>query len=194
MSNFSSCIFILTQLFGFDKSDNDEKLTLPDEVLIDTLIEFKNFLQQCNIQNKLNDQLSSYEINESFWSCNYCTYNNPINTNTCKMCALPQNVCVCVNQSEYFILTQELDMCFVCIILVNKKKQTHSLQVDNDKNRNVRHRLGICARIQHKNVTDDELYKMICYCCANGWTEELRLAANVPRSSVEHFDVLIGFV
>ena len=100
MSDSRSCIFILTQLFGFEKSDNDTKLTLPDEVLIDTLIQFKNFIQESNIENKLDDELSSYEIkmvenNESFWSCNYCTYNNPINTNTCQMCALPRNVCMC---------------------------------------------------------------------------------------------------
>ena len=99
MSNCTSCIFILTQLFGFEKSDNDKKLTLPDEVLIDTLIEFKNFIQESSIQNKLNNELSSYEMkmvenNESFWSCNHCTFNNPINTNTCQMCALPHNVCM----------------------------------------------------------------------------------------------------
>ena len=98
MCNYESCIFILTQLIGFEKSDNDEKITLPDQVEIDTLVQFKNFLQDSNIQSNLNDELS-YEMklvdnNKPFWSCSHCTYNNPIELNTCKMCNLPRNVCV----------------------------------------------------------------------------------------------------
>ena len=110
MSNYESCIFILTQLIGFDKSDNDEKITLPDGVEIDTLIQFKNFLQVGSIiESNLNDELSSHEIkmvdnNETFWSCSHCTYSNPIELNTCQMCALPRNVCV--NQCQYFIIHQ----------------------------------------------------------------------------------------
>ena len=103
MCNYSSCTFILTQLIGFEKSDNDEKLTLPDGVDIDTLVEFKHFIQYSNIES---NQLSSYEMkmvdnNETFWSCNHCTYNNPIELNTCQICALPRNVCV--NQCQYSI-------------------------------------------------------------------------------------------
>ena len=98
MSNYESCIFILTQLIGFQKSDNDENITLPDQVEMDTLVQFKNFLQDSIIKSSLNDELSSYE---TFWSCIHCTYNNPIELNTCKICALPRNVCV--NQCQYFI-------------------------------------------------------------------------------------------
>ena len=95
MCNYSSCIFILTQLIGFEKIDDDEKITLSDQVEIDTLIQFKNFVQD----GKLNDELSSREMkmvekSESFWSCNHCTYNNSIKLNICKMCALPGNVCL----------------------------------------------------------------------------------------------------
>ena len=125
MSNYKSCIFILTRLFGFEKSDNGEKLTLSDEVEIDTLIILKTLLQDNNSQNKLNDELSSYEMkmtedNESFWSCNHCTYNNPIELNTCKMCALPRNVCV--NQWGISHSHQKLHLCFVCIIFVKKSR------------------------------------------------------------------------
>ena len=88
MSNHSPCLFILTQLFGFEKSDNVEKITLPDQVEIDTLIQFKNFLEGNNIQSKLNDE------SISFWSCNHCTYTNTIELNKCEMCSLPRNVCV----------------------------------------------------------------------------------------------------
>ena len=83
MSNHSSCIFILTKLIGFAKSDNDEKMTLSDQVEIDTLIQIKNFLQDNIINSKLN--------NKSFWPCNHCTYHNPIDLNKCQMCASPRN-------------------------------------------------------------------------------------------------------
>ena len=100
MSNYTSCVFILTQLIGFEKSDNDEKITLPEQVEIDTLIQFKNFLQDSRYNV---DQISSHEMkmvdNESFRACNYCTYNNPINSSICQMCTLPGNVCV--NRYEY---------------------------------------------------------------------------------------------
>ena len=98
MSNYSACLFVLTQLIGFEKIDNGEKLTLSDQVDIDALIQFKHVLQGSNIQNKLNDESSSSEMkmvdnNESFWSCNHCTYHNPIESNTCQICGLP----VCAN-------------------------------------------------------------------------------------------------
>ena len=106
MSNYSSCIFILTQLFGFEKCDNDAKIQLPDEVEIDTLIELRKFLQYSGIERSLNEELLSYEMkmvennnavdnesNLSFWTCHHCAYHNPINFNTCQMCALPSKVC-----------------------------------------------------------------------------------------------------
>ena len=88
---------MLTQLIGFEKSDN-ERLTLPDQVDIDTLIQFNNFLQHIYTQSHLNDRsLSSHGMkmvdHKSFCPCNHCTYNNPINPNTCKICPLPRNVC-----------------------------------------------------------------------------------------------------
>ena len=99
MSNYSSCIFILTQLFGFEKCDNHTKLQLPHEVENDVLIEFRNFLQDSSTESKLNDELSSYEkkllendaINSSFWACGHCTYHNSMNFNTCQMCNSPPN-------------------------------------------------------------------------------------------------------
>ena len=99
MSNYQSCIFILTQLIGFEQSDSNEKITLPDAVQIDTLVEFKHLLQDSNfIESILKDELSSYEMkmvdnNETFWSCIHCTFNNPIELNMCQMCGLPDNVC-----------------------------------------------------------------------------------------------------
>ena len=101
MSNYSGCLLILTQLVGFEKSDNDEKITLPDQVDIDTLIEFKNVIQYTNIEG-IFDGSTSYETkmnetnesNSPFWPCNRCTYHNPIDSNECQICALPQNVCI----------------------------------------------------------------------------------------------------
>ena len=159
MSNYQSCIFILTQLIGFEKSDNDEKITLPDQVEIDTLVQFKHFLQDSNIiESNLNDESSSYEMkmvenNDSFWSCSHCTYNNPIELNTCQICALP-------------------------------RKENHSLQVANDENRKLRLQTG--KIIAHKNMRDETLQKVIWNCAIYGWVEELRLCVNVPRSSVEY--------
>ena len=122
MSNYQSCIFILTQLIGFEKSDNDEKITLPDQVEINTLVQLKNFLQDSSIiESNLNDELSSYE---TFWSCIHCTYNNPIELNTCQMCALPRNVCG--NSMSIFHQSTKLikfgTLCFVCVIFVKKKQ------------------------------------------------------------------------
>ena len=109
MSNHSLCIFILTQLIGFEKSDNGERITLPDQVEIDTLIRFKrDFFQDNNVESTLNHELSpSHQMkmvdkNELFWGCHHCTYHNPIDSNTCQMCTLPRNVCI--NPVEYSIL------------------------------------------------------------------------------------------
>ena len=38
--------------------------------------------------------------------------------------------------------------------------------------------------IKHKGSTDEAHHRVICGCAQNGWVEELRLAANVLRSSV----------
>ena len=161
MSNYTSCIFLLTQLIGFEKSDNGEKLTLPDQVEINTLIQFKNFLQDSNIESKIKDK-SSYEMkmdyNESFWPCNHCTYYNLIEFNTCQMCGLSHNICV--DDGEYFI----------------------------------RLRLGIREIFEQKNISDEMLHIIICECAYQEWVEELRLAVNVPRSSVGCCQISILFV
>ena len=95
MANYSSCTFILTQLIGFEKSDNGEKITLPDQIEIDTLVQFKNFLQSnFNDESSSPNEMKMVDNNKSFWPCNHCTYHNPIELNTCQMCALPRNVCV----------------------------------------------------------------------------------------------------
>ena len=97
MSNYSSCLFILTQLIGFEKSDNNgEKITLPDQVEIDTLIQFKSFVENSSDNvNDNNDTNNQSNVNDtSFWACSHCTYHNPIDINTCQMCNLPHNVCI----------------------------------------------------------------------------------------------------
>ena len=109
MCNYSSCIFILTQLVGFEQSDNGEKITLPHDVEIDTLIELKNFVEESSKSDNMNVNFndgSSHEMkmienndtvvkkNEVFWACNHCTFRNPMDLNTCQMCGLPGNVCV----------------------------------------------------------------------------------------------------
>ena len=100
MSNYSSCLCILTQLIGFEESDNDEKITLqlPDQVEIDKLVEFKQYLQDNTKSKNINDNnVPSYEMkmtqNESFWACLRCTYHNAIELNECEMCGLTRNVC-----------------------------------------------------------------------------------------------------
>ena len=128
MSNSSSCISILTHLIGFEKGDNDEKVALPDGVEINTLVEFKNFLQVGSIiESNLNDELSSYEMkmvdnNETFWSCIHCTYNNPIELNTCEICRLPRNVCGKSLSIFHHSPKKYWALCFVCIIFVKNKK------------------------------------------------------------------------
>ena len=187
MSNCSTCIFILTQLFGFEKNDNGEKLTLPDQVEIETLMELKNFLQHNNILSIFNDESSSYEMkmiepNESFWPCNHCTYNNPIELNTCQMCSLPHNVCT--KQREYSIINKEIF--FFLYNICNKKtkqKKNHSLQADNDETKTMKLRRAVR---EIKNVSDETLQKLIRECAWQGLVEEFQLAMNDPRSSVEY--------
>ena len=53
MCNHSSCMVILTKLIGFEKSVNGESITLPDRVGIDGLIQFKNLLQDNNINSNM---------------------------------------------------------------------------------------------------------------------------------------------
>ena len=84
MDNCSSCIFILTHLIGFEKSHNGEKLTLPDDVEIETLKGLKHFLQ---------DSTDNIIHNKSFWTCDRCTHYNPLDSRTCEICAVPGKVC-----------------------------------------------------------------------------------------------------
>ena len=57
--------------------------------------------------------------------------------------------------------------------------------MDNDENRKVRRSMR--KVIEQKNMSDEQLHEIICACAKTGWVEELRLAVNVPRSSVEYF-------
>ena len=174
MSNYESCIFILTQLIGFEKSDNGEKLTLPDQVEIDTLIQFRNFLQStfnCNDESSSPYEMKMVDNNKSFWSCNHCTYDNPIELNTCQMCALPRNVCV----NPWGIFRPKImPVFFLYIIFLTKQ---------NDEKR------GIRGMIAQKNMSDDMFHRVICKCAQEGWVEEFKLAMNIPRSLVECFDI-----
>ena len=93
MSNYSYCLEKLIGLIGFEKTNNGEKLTLPDQVEIDSLIMVKNELI------KIKDGVSLGDNNDdvkSFWSCGHCTYDNPIDSKfkICKMCNLPADVCM----------------------------------------------------------------------------------------------------
>ena len=111
-SNYSSCAEILTKLIGFHEIIYGEKISLPDEVEINTLIVFKNyFIQFTNDRkNKENHNeiapSSSHEIKiaenncddivanvKTFWECNQCTYHNQPDSTTCEMCGIPDNVC-----------------------------------------------------------------------------------------------------
>ena len=147
MSNYSSCLFILTQLIGFELNDNGEKITLPDDVEIDTLIDFRNFVQDISKSNNMNDNtnfnddLPSYEMkmienndtidrqNASFWACNYCTYHNPIDLRTCQMCAIPRNGPVCVIHHmqtchRHKIILRFCDLFASYIIIIPSKIET----------------------------------------------------------------------
>ena len=99
MSNYLSCLEILTNYIGFVETNNGEKVTLPDEVEIDSLVVVKNELIQLKDSVRLgdnNDRKDNYQV-KSFWSCGYCTYHNPIDSKKCKMCGLTAQVCtVCL--------------------------------------------------------------------------------------------------
>ena len=57
--------------------------------------------------------------------------------------------------------------------------------MDNHEKREIR------KVIAQKNISDERLFQIIVYCARKGWIEELKLALNVSRSSVEYFDILI---
>ena len=93
MSNYSSCLSILTNLIGFEKINNGEKIALPDEVEIDTLAMFNDYLIDFKNDDSNNDNNNN---NETFWACSHCTYRNSIDLNACQMCGLPSKVNVCI--------------------------------------------------------------------------------------------------
>ena len=84
-------------------------------------------------------------------------------------------------------------ICFVFIIFEfhfhsifefkQQKTQIHSLRVSNEKRK-------IREMIAQKNMSDETLHDVICYCAKEGFVEELRLCVNVPRSSVECFSLI----
>ena len=80
MSNCFWCLEVLTKYIGFEETNNGKQITLPDEVEIDSLIMFKDWLF------KIRDK--------SFWLCKYCKYDNPIDSEACQICNLPAEVCM----------------------------------------------------------------------------------------------------
>ena len=88
---------------------------------------------------------------------------------------------------EYFQPKQKLGvpsvfcLCDIC----EKKTQNDSSQavIMSDEKRKIR------AIIAKNNMTDELLHRVICYCAAKAWVEELRLCVKAPRSSVKHFDI-----
>ena len=84
--------------------DDETKLSEIESATTQVLLRYDiNDESKNNDENKLSNVSSSYEKkmadndrvdNGSFWTCNHCTYHNPINLNTCKICALPKNVCI----------------------------------------------------------------------------------------------------
>ena len=97
MSNYSSCIKILTDLIGFDTINDGEKISLPDEVEVDTLVQFQEyfieFISASSNEMKMSENKELENV-DTFWSCNHCTFNNEIYLTTCKMCGSPNNVCI----------------------------------------------------------------------------------------------------
>ena len=55
----------------------------------------------------------------------------------------------------------------------------------NDEKKERHRRIYIRNMIAQKNITDETLHDIICECAKEGWVEELRLAVDLPRSSVE---------
>lgn len=102
MSNYLSCITILTKLIGFDITNNGEKISLPREVEVDTLAQFKEYFSQLK-SDKTNEMkmVENKEVEDvdTFWSCDHCTFHNAIGLTTCQMCGLPGNVCIVVSFS-----------------------------------------------------------------------------------------------
>ena len=96
MSNSLSCLETLTKLIGFEKTNNGEKITLPDEVEIDSLIMVRDWLIQMKDSVGLGDNYERKDNRDakSLWSCNYCTYDNPVDSETCQICGLPAEVCM----------------------------------------------------------------------------------------------------
>ena len=109
MSDYSSSMTILTDFIGFDKINDGERISLPDEVEADTLFEFKEYLNsklinESPMEMKMSENKELEDV-ETFWSCNHCTFNNKIDLTTCTMCGLSKNVCI-FTSSFYFISYQ----------------------------------------------------------------------------------------
>ena len=104
MSNYSSCI-LLARLIGFEETNNNEKIVLPDEVEIDTLVQFKQYFCKFKSDKTIqSSNVSSYEMKvvenkenantACNWSCDHCTFLHNIDSTSCQMCGLPRKVCV----------------------------------------------------------------------------------------------------
>ena len=74
------------KFIGFEKTNNFDKLALPDTVEIDSLIMAKNCLIKKKNRARLRDK--------SFWSCKRCSHDNPFDSKTCRICGLPAEVCI----------------------------------------------------------------------------------------------------
>lgn len=111
MSNYSSSILILTRSIGFEKTivNNSKKIALSDDVKVDTLRRFREYLSKfmmkrdTTIKSNIQNNESSYEMKmvenkdnydvERLWSCCYCTFDNANEFASCGMCGIPRNVC-----------------------------------------------------------------------------------------------------
>ena len=108
LSNYSSCMSILTTLVGFNfeqtNIDNGKKISLPDEVEVDTLVQFTQYFnafksnKASQSDNESSDDMKimdNHVNTNTFWSCNRCTFHNQISSTACQMCGSPaSNVCV----------------------------------------------------------------------------------------------------
>ena len=103
MSNSSLCMTILTDLIGFDKTNDGERISLPDEVEVDTLVQFKEDFIKSSNETKLSEN-KELEDCDTFWSCNHCNVNNEIDLAACTMCGSPKNVCILISYF-YFMLS-----------------------------------------------------------------------------------------
>ena len=59
MSNYSLCLSILKRLIGFEETSSGEKMTLPDEIEIDTLITYKDYFIHCKNDRIRNDDIDT---------------------------------------------------------------------------------------------------------------------------------------